>query len=196
MRFCYVLGVPGAGKSTLLREWARMPGISGKQVRTKPFSHTVYYGGSPVEDGRLVARAAQMGGHHTTFPGTDRLSMSVQPKAIEWLQGAPFPMVFAEGDRLATDGFFQAVDETTRGQWDLVYLNTPPELAAERRAFRAQAHGTTQNASWVQGRVTKVNRLAKAWAHRTTLIAGDAPVASQLEVLTSLPVFAWAQNSG
>ena len=86
----YLIGAPGAGKSTTVANLIRGSGTEGER-RTKPFAHTIYRDA----DGRTVA--AQIGGHHDTFPGTDRLSMSVQPKAIEWVEGAPVPMVFGEG---------------------------------------------------------------------------------------------------
>jgi hypothetical protein len=175
----YLIGEPGSGKSTLLAtvtadayevEW-----------RTKPFAHALYYG----QDGRT--RAAQIGGWHERFPGTDRLSMSVQPKAIEWLLSAPAPVVFGEGDRLATTGFLAALADACDDWW-LFYLATPEATAAERRAER----GGGQNETWLAGRRTKVRRLVEAHQDRLVTIDGAEPVAVLADALRQWPAFAWS----
>ena len=180
MRAAYLIGEPGSGKSTLLR--ALTEGID-RERRSKPFAHTVYR-----RDGRTVA--AQLGGEHPSFPGTDRLSMSVQPVAIDWLMGAPAPFVLAEGDRLATAGFFNALTEWT-DEWTLIHLDTPAETAASRRAQRPG----DQDPAWVKGRQTKVSKLVSIHQARLVTLDGRQTVEELAEEVRRLPGFGWAEKT-
>ena len=176
MRAAYLIGEPGAGKSTLVR--AITEGIEHED-RAKPFAHTVYR-----RDGRTVA--AQLGKDHPKFPGTDRLSMSVQPVAIDWLMSAPAPFVFGEGDRLASGGFFAALTEWT-DEWTLLHLATPPETAAGRRADR----GGGQSEAWLKGRQTKVGKLVALHQDRLVTLDGSLPVEELAAQVAALPGFKW-----
>lgn len=154
MRSVYIVGEPGAGKSTLMR--ALTAGVA-RLRRAKPFAHDLLVN---EETGRPVG--IEIGAAHPTFPGTDRLSMSVQPRAIEWVQGEPTPLLLGEGDRLATRGFLGALAGCST-QLSVVWLDVPEEVAAARRAAR----GTKQSETWVIGRRTKVARLVaelRGWA--------------------------------
>ncbi len=161
--FLYLIGVPGAGKSTAMG--LAVTGIMAVKA-TAPFEAWEFPGG--VWLGALDR-------------GTDALSMSVQPLAVEWLELSAPPAVVAEGDRLANVKFFQAVRDLGY-QLEVVYLNTPAQTAAARRDRR----GTDQNPTWLEGRRTKVQRLA-AWANLT--IDGDLPAASVAEILQQRPAF-------
>lgn len=176
MNAAYLVGAPGAGKSTLVRR------VIGHKVQrrpvAKPFAHILY--GAPVV-------ACQLGGADPTFPGTDRLSMSVLPKAVEFLSTAPAPSVVAEGDRLAADKFLRALDAFC-DDWALVWLDTPVELCAERRSAR---DGGAQNSSWVAGRVTKVLSHVERWSDRVVRIDGSAPMVDQMASLRSVSAFGW-----
>lgn len=153
MNGLYLIGEPGAGKSSVMRALTDV--WSFRTRHDKPFAHVRYRD----EDNRTVA--AQLGAEDRKFPGTDRLSMSVQPRAIEWLQGAPAPVVLGEGDRLASQGFFEALEATTDA-WALFAIEVPEDLAAERRGER----GSEQSEAWLKGRRTKLANLRKQWAHR------------------------------
>ena len=137
----YVIGIPGSGKSSLVAELVRG---RRRRVHPKPFAHTIY------EDGLV-----QLNRERKSHSGTDALSMSVMPYVLAALDTGVWPRVLAEGDRLANQGFFQGV-RSAGYLLTVVLLDTPPEVAAERRAAR----GTTQNEAWVRGRVTKIDRLA------------------------------------
>lgn len=173
----YLIGEPGAGKSTLAAELTK--GVEA-EYRPRPMAHVLY-----LAEGRVAA--AQIGGEHPTFPGTDRLSMSVQPRAIEWLEGAPAPVVWGEGDRLSTAGWLTALDAAC-DEWWLVLVATPPEVAAERRARR----GSAQSETWLAGRRTKVHRLAERFAGRLVELDGAKDPASLAADARRLPAFAWA----
>jgi hypothetical protein len=159
LRLVYVIGEPGAGKTTLvdaaLAAWTRIP-------QTTPVPHEL------LTNWRGELMGAHLGRHRPPFGGTDALSMSIQPKALAWLAGGPAPMVVAEGDRLANRRFFDTV-RLVGVDLLVVLLDTPSQVAAGRRAARAG----TQNASWVQGRITKTARLADAY-HALRLVGPGA----------------------
>lgn len=150
----YLIGVPGAGKTTLMRAIAG--DVTYVELK-RPLAHRIY----ASDVGQVIAM--QVGGSHPEFGGTDRLSMSVQPAAIALVRAFsetyPDAAIVAEGDRLATQGFLDAFGG------DLVWLDTPAELAAARRAGRNLGKRADQNASWVQGRGTKVANLVTHRPH-------------------------------
>lgn len=140
MNLLYIIGIPGSGKSTLAAELVKG---RRRRVRDVPFVHTVY------EDGLI-----QLGRERTGRSGTDALSMSIQPNVLAALEAAKWPRVLGEGDRLTNRKFFEAAREQGY-RVDVVLLDTPPELAAERR----EARGSEQSESWLKGRETKIDGL-------------------------------------
>jgi ABC-type cobalamin/Fe3+-siderophores transport system ATPase subunit len=178
MKLFYLIGEPGAGKSTLIAKMTE--GLIPYQER-KPFGHTLW---TSQQSAAYELGVRRPGG----FGGTDSLSMSVQPKVLEWL-GSPGRSydVFGEGDRLANGKFFTGVS-AMEIDLTVAYLEVPPELAEERRAKRAVELGTkSQDEKWVAGRRTKVLRLAEDWA--TIILKGDSREETLVAALRSQPVF-------
>lgn len=151
----YLVGEPGAGKSTALRE--AFAGYTRTEVRV---------GACPMMalvrsfwSGRgLPARAHELGRDRPGgFGGTDALSMSIAPRALEAM-GVADGLIVAEGDRLAHNRFLSGCSGLG---WRVrvLALTTPPYMAAGRRAGR----GGGQNEAWVKGRRTKAVRLARLW---------------------------------
>lgn len=94
------------------------------------------------------------------FPGTDTLSMSVNPLAIRFVQEGG-GLCVGEGDRLANRRFFTACPSLT-----LIHLDVSVALARERVRERAEVHGQgLQNEAWWKGRVTKVDNLRGMFPH-------------------------------
>lgn len=147
----YLIGVPGAGKTSLLR--AITASTTCIEI-AKPIAHQVYFA---ALRGEVIGM--QLGAKHPQFGGTDRLSMSVQPQAIafvaSWARRYPRAAIVGEGDRLATRTFLDAFGGL------LVWLDTPPEVAAARRAGR----GSRQDERWLAGRATKVSNLVSHRPH-------------------------------
>ncbi len=167
-KFIYIIGEPGAGKTFLTAALAE-----GQLAHpmSSPIPHTVYGDGG----------VAQLGRDRGEFGGTDALGMAVQPTIEAWLHQRPYPTLFAEGDRLANAKFFAAVQ---RAGYDLrvIWLRTPPEIAARRRDDRAREMGRRpQNESWVRGRRSKVERLAERFDARQIL--GVGPIEAMVEQL-------------
>ena len=172
MRLTYLIGEPGVGKTTLLT--AITDGLPGLAVR-RPFARTLYECG-----------VVELGEQHGVHGGTDKLSMSVQPKVIEWAETPDYQDIVAEGDRLSSDSFFQAMADLGY-QLTVVHCHAPSAVAAERRLMRAAHHAIKpQNPVWLKGRQTKVEKLAYKW--KTVAIDTSQPIELLLPIATQLPV--------
>lgn len=172
MRLTYLIGEPGVGKTTLLT--AVTDGLPGMAIR-RPFARTVY-------DCGVVA----LGEARAVFGGTDTLSMSVQPKVVDWAEMPDYEDIIGEGDRLANGKFFTAMRDIG---YDLciVHCVAPQEVAVERRVMRAARHSIDeQDATWLAGRQTKVKNLAAEWA--THEVRTDQPIEALLQRARELPV--------
>lgn len=171
MKLSYIVGQPGAGKSTAL---ANATSNYSRAARTKPFAHNLL-----VADGDYKVTAAELGATRPLFPGTDTLSMAVQPKVIDWLQTYPYKHIIGEGDRLATLGFLQAAQDLNY-EVNLIWIDTPDDLANQRRTSRSS---NQQSTVWLRGRISKVRNLVNAFPHTRidgTLEAQD--LADELKV--------------
>lgn len=178
MRLIYLVGAPGAGKSTLMAaataHWEEAPDkpVPGLWVRWLS-------NGPDIE-------AVEIGRKRDAFSGTDGLGMSVMPVACQFLADCrEVELILGEGDRLASMKFLDAAAKAGRREVMLVVLDTPADVAAARR----EARGSKQNAAWVQGRVTKVRRLAEnaaAAGYHVRTINGAAPFDAQVRILRQL----------
>lgn len=171
MRLVYLVGEPGAGKSTLADAVLTAP----IEHRRSPFAHRVD-----------ADRVHALGPAGAPFGGTDKLSMGVQPKVVGWLAGVGPSLVLGEGDRLANLSFLRVSVEIGY-EAVLVAVSVPEEVGAARRARRAEAHDTgPQNASWVQGRRTKVANLLARWEGRVVELDGTRPVEELVPALRAV----------
>jgi GTPase SAR1 family protein len=178
-RFLYLIGAPGAGKTTLIEKC--LEGIPFT-YEPKPFAVRYYPKFGP-------GAGCQLGSARKAFGGTDTLSMSVQPKVVDWLACGFSNWIVAEGDRLGNDKFFSTL---LQEGWELtvVCLNTPPGLTLQRCAQR----GSDQNVEWMNGRRTKVEKLTAKYCTDQWILDGRLTVDELVSTLCEHPVISHIRN--
>lgn len=89
-----LIGEPATGKTTLMR--AIMADIGTMELILKPFCH------------HKLGKTVVLGKYETgVFQGTDKLSMGVQPLAVDFIRNNPEKLILFEGDRLGNLSFFK-----------------------------------------------------------------------------------------
>lgn len=148
-------GEPATGKSKLMRTLISMLGPV-----SEPFRSGLLTGYAWTD--RLVAVLGDYSPDRV-YPGTDCLSMAVQPffnRLLEAWATDPFRanwVILYEGDRLFNDRSLSLIK--TLGLPHKFYLVTAcPETLAARHASR-----DNQNASWLKGRATKLANLVERY---------------------------------
>lgn len=138
-----VIGEPCVGKSAIMRQFILQPNRVQWTQHNKPFAHLSCERLSTVVLGRYD--------EGQQFPGTDRLSMSVQPVAQRWIdQYIRHYNILFEGDRLGN--LKMARHLIDRGYDFLcVVIATNPLILDMRRG--AERH---QPEPFVKGRATKI----------------------------------------
>ena len=181
MNVLYLIGPPASGKSTLMAHLTREATRTPHPNHPIPHDHLTYPN---------ATTAAELGTQRPNFPGTDTLSMSINPTATTSLTDGTWDHLdhlLGEGDRLANTQFLLTAH--THHPLTVLYLHAPPDLTHKR----TQQRGTKQSATWVRGRQTKTERLAALLdAHGVTiheLPAHHPPdrLAEQARTLAHLP---------
>lgn len=145
----YVIGAPGVGKSTAmarLREPWDCEVMKHSEVPHVRLRHPL--SALPV--------GVELGVPRENFPGTDALSMSIGPRAMQFVLTNTGVFVMGEGARLATRPFIGGC--ATQGvRVTLVRLKADPELLEERW----RARGAKQNPSWRKGAETRARAVCE-----------------------------------
>lgn len=146
-----MVGVPGTGKSTLTRAW--MNQYADDWTRAEP-AKLVSAEYSKSKNTYVLGKYDA----DETFPGTDRLSMAVQPEAITWIQGAGREAnVFFEGDRLGTQSFLEVLADLPDSEFNILHLE-----ADERTLdIRYKQRGSDQSEQFLRGRQTKIEGICR-----------------------------------
>lgn len=174
-------GPPGVGKSACMREVLALLREQGGFERedVKGTIQEDVKGTIQVEGRNVTVNAVELRARGVTvivlgrydegdtFPGTDRLSMAVQPAAEDLIarlaghtarQGTSEQThVVFEGDRLFSRSFLLSCAATPGVSVHAVVLSTTAEQLAERRKGR----GSNQAASWLKGRTSKVEGIVR-----------------------------------
>jgi hypothetical protein len=99
------------------------------------------------------------------FCGTDRLSMAVSPKAVEFLSTKPDEVIVGEGDRLNNAGFFDAAGD------DLTIIHL--FVSDEERERRYKERGSDQSEKFIQTVRTKCSNILERFGDQQTLFGEE-----------------------
>ena len=146
-RLLGIIGAPGTGKTTVVREWMKSREWSTDRPVDLLDTHV-------SGDIRLLGKYQ----NDDVFGGTDKLSMAVQPKAVEYLDNPSRVTVF-EGDRLTSIKFFEAA-KSKGFDIKIIQLTVSDSVREERYKER----GSEQNETWLNGRLTKVKNVSDAFS--------------------------------
>jgi GTPase SAR1 family protein len=167
-----LIGEPGSGKTTLINSLtAKWTEIDRQINPVKHINYSTPYG-----------PALQLGWTREPFGGTDTLGQTAITAVSTWYQQGIDGLVIAEGDRLANDRFVKLALDS--GELILLYLDTDPDLARQRRIDRMRLYNLqSQNLYWLKGRQTKHRNLANKW--QAIPIPGDLPTEAQVSLIES-----------
>jgi ribose 1,5-bisphosphokinase PhnN len=171
----YIVGPPGSGKSSLM---AALTGRCRRMPRSGALPHdTLYRPNIPPQPATIVG--AEIGRIRDSFSGTDALSMSIQPRAVEWISGVPEDLVLGEGARLGNVGFLSAA-RAAGYDVHLVYLTASPSTLLFHRTQR----DSTQSERWMRGGETRARRVVERMEADVTVhrLASDDLTPEELAV--------------
>ena len=156
-KLIYIIGLPGTGKSTIMKDFMSTRSWSAERVTDLLDTH--------ISDNIRVLGKYEEG---ETFSGTDRLSMAVAPKAIEWISTAPDEVIVGEGDRLNNKAFFEAAK--TVGELHIIHLT----VSDEERERRYKERGSDQSDKFISTVRTKVKNIVEQFGDQVTLFGVEA----------------------
>lgn len=157
MKLVYLIGMPGTGKTTVMREFMSHYG-PWKHSRPVDLLDTMV----DVNSNLRVLGKYEDG---ETFAGTDRLSMAVAPKAIEFIASKPDEFIVGEGDRLNNRAFFESAGDDLH----IIHLTT----SKEERERRYNERGSNQSESFIKTAATKCENIVNQFGDRQTLFGEE-----------------------
>lgn len=164
-RSLYLIGAPGSGKSTVMRHV-----VAGLGLRWAP-DIKVYreLWVNPLLDEDGVQRGLSLGKERGAFSGTDALSMSVLPRALEWLRETELPeYVLGEGARLSSPKFLVELDR--HAPLTVGVLAARWETLVTRRAEREGDTLTDRFVAQASTRATNAALAMRAFGYPVTYI--------------------------
>ena len=158
-----IVGMPGTGKTTLMRQWIEMR----EWTKDTPLKllDTMVNAESSI---RLFGKYEE----GDTFAGTDKLSMAVQPVAIEYLQNPSHDVNIFEGDRLTSVKFFQEAEKLGHDV-HIIVLSVPDAVREQRYKDR----GSDQSETFINGRRTKVQNIIDNFSG--SVLTGDPSLVTE-----------------
>lgn len=143
-----IIGMPGTGKTTLMKQWMAMREWE-EDTPIKLLNTHVHKGL------RLFGKYAE----DDVYAGTDKLSMAVQPAAIEYLKNPDKMVNIFEGDRLTTLTFFE---EAVKLGHDVSILEIVVSDATREQRYRDR--GSEQSDTFINGRRTKIRNIVNRFS--------------------------------
>lgn len=160
MRVIYLIGLPGSGKTHVVREFMKR--------------YSMWVEDTPIKlmDSHYTNRIRVLGKYDDaeTFAGTDRLSMAVNPQAIEWVELCPPELIIGEGDRLNNKAFFKACQKERAEDLTILHLT----VSDEERERRYKERGSNQSDKFIQTVRTKVKNIVEEFGPKSTLFGEEA----------------------
>lgn len=154
MKLIYLIGIPGTGKSTVMKQFmTHFQDWKAERV-------------TDLLDTHVSGNVRVLGKYEEgeTFSGTDRLSMAVAPKAIEWAQTHPREYIVGEGDRLNNKAFFYSFEERV-----IIHLT----VSDEERQRRYEERGSNQPDKFIQTCKTKCANILESFGDRQTIFGEE-----------------------
>ena len=171
MKMIYLIGLPGSGKSTLMK--AFMAKMKDQMLECSPSTEAIWTAERPIDllDSHVMGNIRVLGKYEEgeTFSGTDKLSMAVSPKAIEWVNTKPDEYVMAEGDRLNSLKFFDAVKDACEDEFVIINL----VVSTEERLRRYKQRGSNQSDKFIQTVRTKIENAKNAFGSQKTVFGEE-----------------------
>lgn len=140
-----ISGEPGTGKTTMM--WKFIDEYDWINVEPKKSLPCLY---NEKLDLYVLGRYEK----GEVFAGTDRLSMSVQPIATEFVQSTSSNILF-EGDRLTNGKFYDTLLSLSNTSVNFVVLTSKKTILKERYESR----GSNQSETFLKGRKTKIDNI-------------------------------------
>lgn len=144
-------GMPGTGKTTLMRQF--MAPYKWESVEPVKLVSSMY---NPDLDLYVLGKYEDP---TEVFAGSDKLSMAVQPAAIEFTRNTKSNILF-EGDRLFSGTFIQHLFDLEDTEMAVFILETENAI----REARYKERGSEQSDQFISGRRTKVANIEKNFA--------------------------------
>lgn len=165
-------GMPGTGKTTLMRRF--MEESSWERVKPVKLVDCEY---SKEKDLYIIGKYDE----GEVFAGTDRLSMAVQPNAVEFVKENADVRIIFEGDRLFNGSFLRELMALPDTEVKIILLTAPSNVLK----LRYEDRGSNQSAEFLQGRQSKYDNLLMSFdlmeiiEERPNLTAVDAEATIQ-----------------
>lgn len=145
-RVIFIIGEPGVGKTTIMKRYMKF--FKWKKDESFPLVPCMRR-----SDGKVCILGTY---GEEIWGGTDRLSLAVQPKAMEFIKKAECDIVL-EGDRLNTPSFLHWLVEQPEIRLTIMVI-TARELTVKARH---KQRGDHQSEVFIKGRRTKIARVCK-----------------------------------